>query len=155
VKYIACLLVLLFCLPALGQSPIMLLPDKPAESRVIELPDKDEKKIIAIIRAVPEVKSFYRYSPKSATIVYNGGPEPGRKYYWAQVGYGDKGMMRTIYHFYVAPKTFQIFYVDLITSRGSEGILTLKQWRQLRTTPGWQKPHYYNKAGKLIVDTEQ
>nr|WP_067052875.1 hypothetical protein [Mucilaginibacter sp. L294] len=136
-KPLVTLLILLYCYSAFGQAQ--------------QAGNKAEKQVLAKVLAVKEVKGFYRYARKhKPSIIYNGGPHPGLNYYWAQVGYGDDSMMRTIFHFYVDPKTFQVFYVDLATTEGSEGILTLKQWRHLRTTPEWSKPHYY-KAGKLIV----
>ncbi|MEO7212860.1 hypothetical protein [Mucilaginibacter sp.] len=84
-------------------------------------------------------------------MLYNGRPTKDLNYYWVQVGYGNGGMMRTIFHFYIQPKTFEVFYVDLATSRGGLGVLSLNKWRQLRNTPGWNKAHYYE-YGKLVVD---
>ena len=130
---------------------LILLFSKMAFSQARQTGEVSKKQILTKVLAVKEVKVFYKLARKhQPTIVYNGGPHPGLNYYWAQVGYGDDDMMRTIFHFYVAPKTLKVFYVDLATAQGSEGILTLKQWRYLRTTPGWNKPHYY-KAGKLVV----
>ena len=111
--------------------------------------DKTEAIILAKVRALPEVKEWFVTAKKSKPALEIGKPTMERKYYSVQVGISNMDIFRTNYRLFVDPKTYKIYYWDQLDSANSN--ITLQQWRYWRTKPGFNKMHYYNKAGKLVV----
>lgn len=111
--------------------------------------DKIEKLILKRVRALPEVKEWFRTARKSKPDLILNEPDAKNKYYSIQVGISNLDMFRTSYYLYVDPKTFKIYYWDELDETGN-GIITLQQWRHWRTNPGFQKRHIY-KDGELVV----
>ncbi|RWY57144.1 hypothetical protein [Mucilaginibacter gilvus] len=104
------------------------------------------------VAAVPEVKAFLKkHASEKAILLLQGEPKNGRKYYWVSLGISNFERFRPTEHFYVDPKTWEVFYLDIFISDGGDKILTLEQWRHWRKTPGWKKTHYYE-HGKLMVE---
>ena len=114
--------------------------------------NKIEDIVLKKVTALPEIRSFMETAKASKPLVMiASGPDKDFKYYWVKAGISDFDIFRASYNFYVDPKTCEIFYVDFFTIKGNEGILTLKQWRHLRTVAGWDKPHYYIKTRKSLA----
>lgn len=135
-KILATLLFFLVCTTAFAQSPTIV--------------DPLEKKVLSIIRTLPEVESFYKTSRNDKpTTIINDKPGAGLKYYWVRVGTSNFDQLRTNFNFLVNPKTFRVYYLDEFTESGTK-IITLQQWRLWRTKPAWQKIHNY-KNGRLVL----
>jgi len=61
-------------------------------------------------------------------------------------------MFRTSYRLCVDPLTLKVYYWDVMADDmgfSNSAIISLTQWRELRKTALWNKPHTY-KAGKMI-----
>jgi len=115
--------------------------------------NKTEKLAIAKIRALPEVKAFFRYVKRDKPDFIINPPDPTfNNCYAMQIGidYGD--VFRTHFWLLIHPKTFQIYYVDF----DDEGMqyITLQKWRYWRNKPRFNKPHKWIK-GKLVVVNDQ
>jgi hypothetical protein len=111
--------------------------------------NKTERFIIAKIRALPEVRDFFKYVKKDKPdFIINSPDSTFNNCYAMQVGidYGD--MFRTHFWLLVDPKTFQVYYEDFDDS-GMEAI-TLQEWRYWRKRPEFDRPHKWVK-GKLVV----
>jgi hypothetical protein len=110
--------------------------------------NKTESLVIAKIRALPEVKDFYKYVQRNKPDFIINPPDSSNNCYAMQIGidYGD--IFRTHFWLLIDPKTFQVYYEDF--DDDGIDIITLQQWRYWRTKPGYQKPHIY-KDGKLVV----
>ena len=111
--------------------------------------NKTERLIIAKIRALPEVREFFKYVQKDKPDFIINPPDPTyNNCYAMQVGidYGD--IFRTHFWLLINPKTFQIYYEDF----DDEGVqtITLEKWRYWRKRPEYNKPHKWVK-GKLVV----
>ena len=127
------LIILVFCIRALGQSPVAAI--------------KLEQRIFAKVRALPEVESFYHDAQKNKpTITLDDWP-PNPGCYEVRVAISNFDQLRTNFVFIVNAK-LKIYYLDTFTESGTK-IITLEQWRRWRKTPAWQKIHVY-KAGKFI-----
>jgi len=117
--------------------------------------NKTEKLIISKIRALPEIKEWYRVAKKSKPDLIINDPDPSStssitKYnYSIQVGLSNLDMFRTSYYLYIDPKTFKIYYWDQLDD-ADDPIITLQQWRYWRKRPEFDKPHKWSN-GKLVV----
>lgn len=114
---------------------------------------KTEAKILSALKRLPEVSGFLKkYKREKAMLVVQRTPDSTFKYYWVSVGISNFDMFRTASHFYVNPKTFQIYYLDFSDWSGM-GLVPLRQWRRLRNDPRFNELHKI-KAGKLIPTDE-
>ena len=116
--------------------------------------NKTERIIIAKIRAVPEVKDFYKYvkSGKPDFIIDPPGTTD-KNCYAMQIGtdYGD--VFRTNFWLLINPKTLQVYYEDF-DDEGMETI-TLQQWRYWRRRPEFHKSHKWVRGKLVVVETEK
>jgi len=111
--------------------------------------NKIERLIIAKIRAVPEVKDFFKYVKRDKPdFIINPPGSTDSNCYAMQVGidYGD--VFRTFFWLLINPKTSRVYYEDF-DDEGMETI-TLEEWRYWRKRPEYDKPHKWVK-GKLVV----
>ena len=102
--------------------------------------NKTERLIIAKIRALPEVRDFFKYVKKDKPDFIINPPNPTyNNCYAMQIGidYGD--IFRTNFWLLIDPKTFQVYYEDFDDS-GMQTI-TLQEWRYWRKRPEFDKPH--------------
>ena len=112
--------------------------------------NKTEKIILDKVATLPEVRSFLKTAKASKPMLMIAGePNIDSKYYWVKVGISNMDIFRTSYNFYLAPKNYQVYFMDTMVDSGNN-ILTLKQWRHWRTTQGFNQMHIY-KNGKLVV----
>ncbi len=103
--------------------------------------NETEKLLIAKIRALPEVKGFYKYAGKEKADFMINQPYVAINYcYGMQIGidYGD--IFRTHFWLLIHPKTFKIYYWDF-GSEGEEQIISLQAYRHWRKRPEFHKPH--------------
>jgi len=115
-------------------------------------PKKANEVILAKVKALPEVNRFMETAKSSKPELLIGRePDAHFKYYWVKVGLTNLDMFRTTFDFCVDPKTYKVNYWDLLDK--NQSMITLAQWRNLRTSPGFSKPHSYkkDKKGKLIL----
>ncbi len=115
--------------------------------------NQTEKLIIAKVRALPEVKEWFKTAKRSDPDIEINLPDSSRKDYWFQIGIGNFDMFRTNYHLFVNPKTLAIYYNDDMDTSGGK-LIPLKQWRFWRSKPGFFKIHAW-KNGKLVVLKDQ
>ena len=111
--------------------------------------NKTERLIIAKIRALAEVRDFFKYVKKDKPdFIINPPDSAYNNCYAMQVGidYGD--IFRTHFWLLIDPKTFQVNYEDFDDS-GMEAI-TLQEWRYWRKRPEFDKPHKWVN-GKLVI----
>jgi hypothetical protein len=114
---------------------------------------KMESKILSLLNKLPEVSGFLKLNKRDKPmLVIEREPDSAFKYYWVSVGVSNLGMYRTTTHFYINPKTFQIYYIDFMDWTGS-GLVPLRQWRRLRNDSRFYSLHKI-KAGKLIPTNE-
>jgi len=113
--------------------------------------DKLKEHVLALLKKLPEIKSFFKYCPKEyePALLVNRVPDSTFKYYWISAGIGNLGMFRTTYHFYIDAKTFKFYYLDFLDESGM-GILPVEMWRKWRRNPGFHKNHKF-RHGKLLV----
>lgn len=112
---------------------------------------KSEQVILGKVAALPEVKSFMKNSRASKPeIIMESTPDKNLKYYWVKVGVSNLDMFRTRYDFYVDPKTFEIYYLDMMVEEGPTHI-TLKLWRRYNNTKEFNNQMHTYKNGKLVV----
>jgi hypothetical protein len=117
--------------------------------------EKTEVQVLAHINALYEVKDFMKYHKKSEPLVMmDGDPDSTWNYYQVKVGLSDLGMMRTSYHFFVAPKTFKIYIWDEMDNSGevSMHLISLQQWRHWRTDPRFNSFHTIRNNRLVILD---
>jgi hypothetical protein len=110
--------------------------------------NKTERHVIEKIRALPEVKDFFKLVQKDKPdFIINPPNATYNNCYGMQIGidYGDS--FRTHFWLMINPKTMDIYYWDILQS---DQFITLQQWRYWRTKPGFKKPHLF-KHGKLVV----
>jgi hypothetical protein len=116
--------------------------------------DKLETIVLDKVHALWEVKNFMRYARSSKPmLMISGEPGPNFKYYVVSMGISNSGMFRTTERYCVDPNTYKVYYWDVMANDmgfSNSAIIPIAQWRLLRTTPGWQKPHTY-KHGKLLA----
>ena len=75
--------------------------------------NKTEKLVIAKIRELPEVKSFFEAAKKSNPDIMINPPDKTYNYCYAmQIGLNNLDMFRTNYWLLIHPKTFKIYYRD-------------------------------------------
>ncbi|WP_448702923.1 hypothetical protein ACFGVR_11260 [Mucilaginibacter sp. AW1-3] len=115
--------------------------------------------VIAKVQQVPEVKVFLASSGKDPeskhALMIDNEPHGDFKYYEIKMGYGGS-MFRTVCRFCVDPHTLKVYYWDVMANDmgfSYSAIIPLTQWRQLRKTAAWNKPHTY-KTGKLVALTK-
>lgn len=112
--------------------------------------NKTEKLMIAKIRALPEVRDFFKYVEKDKPDFIINPPNPTfNNCYAMQVGIDFGDIFRTHFWLLIDPKTFQVYYEDFDDS-GMETI-TLKEWRYWRNRPEFNKPHKWVKAKLVLV----
>lgn len=111
--------------------------------------NKTEKLIIGKVRALPEVKEWFKTAKASKPDIEINLPDSTRKDYWFQIGISNFDMFRTNYHLFVDPKTLAIYYNDDMDTSGGK-LIPLKQWRFWRSKPGFFDIHAWKK-GKLVV----
>lgn len=115
--------------------------------------EKTEDRVMKKVSEVPEVKEFLEQENHHQLII-DDEPHKGFKYYIVKMGYsGD--MFMTLERFCVNPKTLEVYYWDVMADDAGfsySAIISLEQWRKLRKTAEWKKPHTY-KAGKLVALT--
>ena len=115
--------------------------------------NKTEKLVIAKIRALPEVKSFFEAAKKSNPDIMINPPDKTYNYCYAmQVGLDNLEMFRTNYWLLIHPKTFKIYFWDFF-SEGNDYI-SLKAWRRYRNKSIFYKPHIWVND-KLVVIKEK
>jgi hypothetical protein len=111
-----------------------------------------EDKIFSRIGALPEIREFIRKHKKDTvdlTMIKE--PDSTFKYYWIKVGIRYPDMLRTTYNFYVASKTFKIYYFDTMDNSDSgPSLMSLQQWRRWRSDPRFTNLHTF-KRGKIIL----
>src|SRR5258708_7313023 len=79
-----------------------------------------EDKIFTRIEALPEVREFIRKNKKhTVDLTMIKEPDSAFKYYWIKVGIRYPDMLRTTYNFYIASKTFKIYYLDTMDDSDS------------------------------------
>ena len=116
--------------------------------------NKTEKLVIAKIRALPEVKSFFEAAKKSSPDIMINPPDSAFNYCYAmQVGLANFEMFRTHAWLLIHPKTFKIYYLD-IGSEGDNNIISLQAYRHWRNRPEFHKPHTWVND-KLVVIKEK
>lgn len=111
-----------------------------------------EELIFKKVEEVPEVKAFLEQG-NHRQLVIEDEPHAGFKYYEIRMGHGGGPMFLTLERFCVDPKTMQVYYWDTMADDvgfSNSAIISLAQWRKLKKTPLWNKPHTY-KAGKLVA----
>jgi len=108
-----------------------------------------EKTIIAKIKALPEIKEWYKTTKKSDPDLLINIPDSPSENYRIQVGISNLNQFRTSYHLSINPKNLQVYYEDFFDESGDKSI-TLAQWRHWRSNPGFNKPHKWVN-GKLVV----
>jgi hypothetical protein len=99
-----------------------------------KLPGSDRNDTIAMqqVKQLSEVKELERrnaYNRDSTQhIVEAVEKRPDSKFKYYKVVVGDKGpdKFQAIFHFYVYPKTWSVFYYDV----SSDSVFTLDQWRK-------------------------
>lgn len=112
-----------------------------------------ERKVLSRLNRLHEVSGFLKkYKQEKAMLLVQRTPDSTFKYYWVSLGHISADIFRTAIHFYVNPKTFQIYYWDFMDWTGS-GLVPLRQWRRLRNDPRFNELHKI-KAGKLIPTNE-
>lgn len=91
----------------------------------------EEKKILTLVTAVPEVQEHARqiklksHGKTQITLRISAAPKPSIPYY--QVNVNDNApTYQNFYQFAVDPKTYQIFYYDAATNKQ----YTLTEWRK-------------------------
>jgi len=113
--------------------------------------EKFEDLIFKKVEEVPEAKKFLKQGNHHQLII-DDEPHTGFKYYVVKMGYGGD-MFMTLERFCVNPKTLEVYYWDTMADDAgfsNSAIIPLTQWRKLRETAAWKKPHTY-KAGKLVA----
>ena len=111
--------------------------------------NRTERLIVAKIRALPEVRDFFKYVKKGKPdFIINPPNQTYNNCYAMQVGTDYSDVFRTNFWLLIDPNTFRIYYEDF-DDAGSE-FITLQEWRQWRKMPGYYKPHKWVK-GKLVV----
>ena len=114
---------------------------------------KNEAKALARIDSLYDVKDFIKSAKTSMPIVViDGDPDSTWNYYRVNVGIGNFDMARTIYHFFVAPRTFEVHIWDEMDNSGEVPIhlVSLRQWRKWRHDPRFNGFHTI-KNNRLIV----
>jgi hypothetical protein len=104
------------------------------------------------IRALPEVKAFYREFKNEKVDMETRDPDSTFKYYFVQVGLDRMERFMAYYNFHIDPKTAEITYWDQL-NQGDDSFITLKQWRRWRSDSRFWKAHIF-KYGKLLVLTK-
>ncbi|WP_158989035.1 hypothetical protein [Mucilaginibacter sp. L196] len=115
--------------------------------------EKMEAHALASINTLYEVKDFIKYHKKSEPLVMlDGDPDTIWNYYQVKVGISNYDMMRTSFHFFVAPKTFKIYIWDILDDSGVVPIhlISLQRWRRWRADPRFNGFHTF-KNNKIIV----
>jgi hypothetical protein len=112
--------------------------------------NKLEDIILKKVTALPEVESFMVAAKASKPLVMIARePDKDFKYYWVKAGISNFDMFRTSYDFYVDPKTFSIFYLDMMVDQSPQ-VIPLKFRRRWYHTKGYNEMHTY-KNGTLVV----
>jgi len=111
--------------------------------------NETERMALAKVRALPEVKEWFKTAKRSKPDIEINLPDSTQKYYWFQIGISNFDLFRTSYHLFVDPKTFTIYYNDDMDDSGGK-LITVKRWRLWRSKPGFFEIHTW-KAGKLVV----
>jgi len=117
--------------------------------------DKMADLVLDKVSEVPEVKEFLRsgkHSERKHVLMIDSEPHTSFKYYEVKMGY-DGDMFITLERFCVNPKTLKVYYWDVMADDAgfsNSAIISLTQWRKLRETALWNKPHTYN-SGKLVA----
>ncbi|QHS57780.1 hypothetical protein GWR56_20335 [Mucilaginibacter sp. 14171R-50] len=108
--------------------------------------------IINKVKSLRETKLFFKdASAAKPLIITDDEPNPTFNNYWGvQVGISNMDMFRTSFHFYVDPKTLNVYYLDTFTDSGLQ-LLTLPQWRQWRKKAAWKNLHYYKYSGDKLI----
>lgn len=95
--------------------------------------DKKEKKLLALVAALPEVQEKVRQLRQKSngrsqiSLIVSGLPDLTLPYY--QVNVSDAApSYKILYQFAVDPKTYQIYYYDPVKNRQ----YTLADWRKMR-----------------------
>jgi len=115
--------------------------------------EKMEARALARINALYEVKDFIKHAKGSDPIVVlDSDPDTTWNYYQIKVGIANSNMLRTNYHFFVAPKTFKIYIWDQMDDTGEVPIhlISLQRWREWRHDPRFNNSHTF-KDNKLIA----
>ncbi|OCX54606.1 hypothetical protein BEL04_10265 [Mucilaginibacter sp. PPCGB 2223] len=119
--------------------------------------EKIEALVLAKVKQVPEVKQFFRTAAgQRPDLMMDRRPDGDFMYYEVKMGLTGGDIFRTAERFCVDPRTMKVYYWDVMADDmafSSSAIITLEQWRKLRKTAAWQKPHTY-KAGKLVALTK-
>lgn len=112
--------------------------------------NKIEQLVLSRIKALPEVKLYLQKNlAENAALMVSRQPDADFKYYWIKLGIGNLDMFRTADDFYVDPKTFEIYYVDMMNNSGMKAI-PLQLWRRWRSDTRFWKIHTFKK-GKIIL----
>ncbi|MES2279253.1 MAG: hypothetical protein V4592_24690 [Bacteroidota bacterium] len=116
--------------------------------------EKLENVVLGKVSALWEVKAFMRRARASKPmLMISSEPDSTFKYYAVSMGASNFDIFRTTERFCVDPQTLKVYYWDVMADDAgfsNSAIIPITQWRLLRTTPGWQKPHTY-KHGKLVA----
>ena len=118
--------------------------------------EKREARALACINALYEVKDFMKYAKRSDPIVVlDGDPDTTWNYYRVNVGISNFNMMRTNYHFFVAPRTFKIYIWDQMDDSGEVPIhlISLQHWRQWRNDPRFNHFHTFKNNTLIVLDS--
>ncbi|PTQ95605.1 hypothetical protein C8P68_105110 [Mucilaginibacter yixingensis] len=102
-----------------------------------------------MVGKLPEVKKFVRQYKDGALLLYKK-PDSDFHFYWIKMGNNKVDMFATLENFYVEPKTYKVFYVDVFADFNP---ITLAQWRKWRNSPNFHELHTY-KRGRLILQKQ-
>jgi hypothetical protein len=118
--------------------------------------NQTEELIIAKVKALPEIKEHFKTNKQlGADLMINLPESPpsstpkSETYFSFQVGISNLGRFRTSYYLYVNPKNLDVYFNDYFDESGSK-LITLQQWRNWRSKPGFYSNHRW-KHGKLLV----
>ncbi|QKJ31698.1 hypothetical protein HQ865_18645 [Mucilaginibacter mali] len=118
--------------------------------------EKLESVVLAKVNVIGEVKDSMRSHHRSKPmLMIEREPDSTFKYYSVAMGVSSFDQFRTTGRFCVDPKTFKVYFWDVFADDmgfSNSAIIPVQQWRILKKTSGWQKPHTY-RHGKLVVLT--
>jgi hypothetical protein len=89
-------------------------------------------------------------------VVIDDDPDSIWNYYRVNVGISNFNMMRTAYHFFVAPKTFKVYIWDEMDNSGIVPIhlISLEQWRRWRHNSRFNSFHTIRNNKLIILDKD-
>ena len=131
-----------------------------AQNKHITPPTKQkesEAKALAQINSLYEVKDFIKNTKTSMpVVVIDDDPDSIWNYYRVNVGISNFNMMRTAYHFFVAPKTFKVYIWDEMDNSGIVPIhlISLEQWRRWRHNSSFNSFHTIRNNKLIILDKD-